>query len=201
MTTRIDRLGPLAGVLSGILGIAGFGSARPGPGDNSQGNAIIDFYQKHGSGQMTADTLLMVSFASFVIFAAYLHSRRSETVAGKLFSNAALAGAAVLAAGSATYFGADYALATAPSHLTPAAAQALNLLGLKLYLPVCAGGLVFGLSMGIAILAATPLTLAAIFALFLWSIVTGLILVARARSGRNMEPASLSASVAGGATF
>ena len=63
-----------------------------------------------------------------------------------------LAGAAVLTAGGCVYFGFDYALAAVPSHLAPAAAQSLNVLALKLFLPVSAGGLVFGLASGLAIL-------------------------------------------------
>jgi hypothetical protein len=200
MRTRLDRLAPLTGVVSALLGIAGYGMARPGPGPASDGSAVIAFYAKHATSQQIADTLLMLSAACLVAFAAVLRSRLRRVPAGDPFAAATLAGAAVVAAGAATYLGADYTLAADPGHLAPAAAQALNLLGLKLFFPVSAGVLVFGVAAGlgilrssqlpkwlgvaailIGILAATPLTLAALFALFVWSAISGLILWSRSR--------------------
>ena len=206
MNARLDRLGPLAGVLAAVLGIAGFGTARTGPGASSSGAAIIDFYVKHAGSQRIADTLLMLSGASLVLFAAFVCQRLGEG-RGDPFSTAALAGAAVIAAGVAVYFGADYTLASDPGHLDPAAAQALNSLGLDLFFPVSAGGLIFGVTAGVAILrsgrlpgwlgvvailigviSATPLTLAGLFALLVWSAITGLVLWSRSR-GTVSEPA------------
>jgi hypothetical protein len=63
-----------------------------------------------------------------------------------------LASAAVLTAGACVYFGFDLTLASVPGYLQPAAAQALNVLALRLFLPVSAGGLVFGIASGLAIL-------------------------------------------------
>lgn len=200
MTSRLDRIGPLAGVLAGVLGIAGFGTARSGPDTAKGGAAIIAFYTKHAAGQKTADFLLMLSGACFVVFAAFvrerLAGRRSDP-----FATASLAGAAVLAAGMGIYFGADYSLAADPSHLSPAAAQALNILGDDLFFGVAAGCLVFGVTTGIAamrsehlpkwlgiaaifigVAGATPGTLAALFALFVWSIITGVIIWSRTRN-------------------
>ena len=200
MKTRLDRLAPLTGVLSALLGIAGFGMARPGPGSASAGSAVVAFYAKHAASQQIADILLMLSGACLVAFAALLRARLRRVPAGDPFAAATLAGAAVVAAGAATYFGADYTLAADPGHLAPAAAQALNLLGLKLFLPVSAGVLIFGVAVGIGILrsgqlpkwlgvvaiaigigGATPVTLAALFALFVWSAISGLILWSRSR--------------------
>ena len=199
MTTRLDRIGPLAGVLAGVLGIAGFGTARPGPNTASGGAAIIAYYSKHATGQKTADFLLMLSGASFVVFAAFVRERLAER-RSEPFATASLAGAAVLAAGMGIYFGADYTLAADPSHLSAAAAQALNILGDDLYFGVAAGCLVFGLTAGIAalrsaalpkwlgivailigVVGATPGTLGALFALFVWSIITGLVIWSRNR--------------------
>ena len=57
-----------------------------------------------------------------------------------------------MAAGAAVYFGFDFTLASGSGDLSPAAAQALNLLALKLYLPVGAGGVIFGVGAGITII-------------------------------------------------
>ena len=62
-----------------------------------------------------------------------------------------LAGAAVLTAGAAAYFGADFVLAKMPATIAPPAAQALNMLALYLVLPLSAGGLVFAAATGVAI--------------------------------------------------
>ena len=62
-----------------------------------------------------------------------------------------LAGAAVLTAGAAVFFGADFVLAMMPATIAPPAAQALNMLALYLVLPLSAGGLVFALAAGVAI--------------------------------------------------
>lgn len=105
----------------------------------------------------------------------------------------ALAGAAILAAGGSTYFGFDYALAVMPSSIDPAAAQAVNLLALTLILPVASGLLVFGISMGVALIrcavlpvwtgwAALVIALMApagpfaLVALALWCAVTGVLI-------------------------
>lgn len=198
MTQRLDRIGPLIGVLAALLGIAGFGTARPGPGPTSQGSEVIAFYTKHASGQRIADTLLMLSGACLVVFAAYVCRHLKVVTEAEPFASAALVGAGVAAAGMGIYFGADYTLASDPGNLAPAAAQALNMLGLKLFFAASAGVLVFGVTVGIAILrggrlpkwlgiaavligavAATPLTLAALFALLVWSAITGAILTRR----------------------
>ena len=63
-----------------------------------------------------------------------------------------LAAAALFAAGAIVYFNFDFALAVVPQHLAPAAAQALNVLALNMALAPSAGGFVFGIAAGLAII-------------------------------------------------
>ena len=112
--------------------------------DRRQGRRVIAFYEAHGSSARTSDYLWMLALVFFLLFAGSLRSYLRRTPAAVALSSVVLAGAAVLTAGGCVYFGFDYALATVPGHLAPAAAQALNVLALKLFLPVSAGGLVFG---------------------------------------------------------
>jgi hypothetical protein len=106
-----------------------------------------------------------------------------------------------LAVGATVYFGFDYVLAVVPSHLDPAAAQALNLLALKLAFPFALGGCVFGLASGLAILRsrqlpvwlgwvaiviglvmATPGVLLGLVALIVWTAVVSVLTFRRASS-------------------
>ena len=78
------------------------------------------------------------------LFAGSLRTHLRATDGAEGLSAVVLAGAAVLTAGAAVYFGADFVLAMMPATIAPPAAQALNMLALYLVLPLSAGGLVFG---------------------------------------------------------
>jgi hypothetical protein len=152
LLNRLSRLAPLTGVVFAVLAVVAFGTAPGAPKDTASGARVIAFYEANGSNAQVSDSLWMFAFAFLLLFAgslrAYLRSAPGTEALGSLL----LAGAAVLTAGACVYFGFDYALASVPSHLEPGAAQALNVLALKLFFPVSAGGLVFGIASGLAIL-------------------------------------------------
>jgi hypothetical protein len=198
MLERLSRLGPLTGVVFSLLAIAGFATAQKPPGAKADGARVVAFYQAHGTSQKVADLLLMLAFAVFLFFAGALrgHLRRIPAAGG--LGAVLLAGAAVLTAGAALFFGCDFALASAPADLAPAAAQALNVLALYLVLPVMAGGFVFGVASGLAILRwaplprwlgwvailigigiATPALIGALILLFLWTATVGVLVFRR----------------------
>lgn len=154
---RLSRATPLTGVVFAVLAAAAFATAPGAPSSNASGGRVITFYEAHGSSAQTSDSLWMLAFAFLLFFAGSFRTflRRTPTVEG--LSSLVLAGAAVLAAGTGVYFGFDYTLATTSSHVAPAAAQALNVLALKLFFPVSAGGFVFGIGSGLAILRGAPL--------------------------------------------
>ena len=152
MSDRLGRLAPLTGVVFAVLAVAAFGTASGAPSATASGTRVIAFYEAHGSSAKTSDYLWMLALVFFLLFAGSLRAYLRGTPAAAGLSSVVLAGAAVLTAGGCVYFGFDYALATVPSHLAPAAAQALNVLALKLFLPVSAGALVFGVASGLAIL-------------------------------------------------
>ena len=113
---------------------------------------MIDFYVKHHSGQTISDMCWVLAFSCFLIFVGALRERLRQDPRAAAHSATMLAGASVVTAGAALYFGCDWVLARAPATLTPSAAQALNQLALGLFQPISAGAIVFGLSAGIAIL-------------------------------------------------
>jgi hypothetical protein len=118
---------------------------------------VIAFYDAHGSSAQASDYLWMLAFAFLVLFAGSLRTFLRRTPGAEGPSAVVLAGAAVMAAGAGVYFGFDYTLASSSGHLAPAAAQALNVLALKLFLPLSAGGFVLGVASGVAILRAALL--------------------------------------------
>jgi hypothetical protein len=157
LLNRLARLAPLTGVVFAVLAAAAFASASGAPSSTASGGRVIAFYEAHGSSAQASDYLWMLAFAFLVLFAGSLRAFLRRTQAAAALSSVVLAGAAVLAAGAGVYFGFDYTLATTSGHLAPAAAQALNVLALKLFLPVSAGGFVFGIASGLAILRGAPL--------------------------------------------
>ena len=214
MLDRWSRLAPLTGVAFAVLAVTAFLSASGAPSATASGASVIAFYEAHGSSAQTSDYLWMFAFAFFLLFAGSLRNYLRRTPSAKALSSVVLAGAAALTVGATVYFGFDYALATVPSHLDPAAAQALNVLALKLFLPVSAGGLVFGIASGLAILrgaelpgwlgwaaiaigivTATPAGLLGLVAFILWTAIVSVLVwkrsAANLQAARADDPAAI----------
>jgi hypothetical protein len=147
MWTRLSRLAPLTGVAFALLAVAGMAIANSPPGASASGAKVLAFYRANGTQAETADILIVLGFACFLLFAGSLRTHLGADGSGAVV----VAGAAVLTAGAGSYFGADFVLAMMPATIAPAAAQALNMLALYLVLPLAAGGLVFGLAADVAI--------------------------------------------------
>lgn len=208
MADRLGRLTPLTGVVFALLALAAFASASGAPSANASGTRVIAFYEAHRSSARTSDYLWMLALAFLLFFAGSLRGFLRRTPATAALSSVVLAGAAVLTAGGCVYFGFDYALASVPDHLSPAAAQALNVLALKLFLPVSAGGLVFGIASGLAILrgaqlpkwigwaaivigvaTATPAGLIGLVAFMFWTATVSILIWRRSRVDPQARPA------------
>lgn len=151
MSTKLNRFAPLTGLAFAVLALIAFATASGAPSAGASGAKVIAFYKAHSSNAQTSDLLWTVAFVFLVFFAASIctMARRAPESDGLRWVVAA--GAAVLAAGAAVYFGFDFTLASGAGDLSPAGAQALNLLALKLYLPVGAGGVIFGVGAGLTI--------------------------------------------------
>jgi hypothetical protein len=204
MLSRLSRLAPLTGVVFAVLAGAAFALSNAPPGAESSGGPVIAFYKAHSSSQQASDFLWMLAFAFFVLFAGSLRAYLRRTLAAEALSSVVLAGAAMMAVGASVYFGFDGALAAVPSHLDPAAAQALNVLALKLFYPLSAGGFVFGIASGLAILrgarlpewlgwvviaigivTVTPGALGGIVAYMIWTVIVSVLIWKR--SGTDLQ--------------
>ncbi len=197
----------MTGLAFALLALAAFASASGAPGATASGARVITFYEAHGSSARTSDYLWMCSFAFFLLFAGSLRSFLRRTPSARDLSSIVLAAAAALTVAATVYFGFDYALATVPSHLDPAAAQALNVLALKLFLPVSGATLVFAMASGLAILrgaglpkwlgwaaiaigivTATPAGLLGVVALILWTAIVSLLVWKRSAASPQEAP-------------
>jgi hypothetical protein len=216
VSDRLGRLAPLTGVVFAVLAVAAFGTASGAPSATASGGRVIAFYEAHGSSAQASDYMWMVALAFFLAFAGSLRCFLRRAPSAAALSSVVLAGAAVLTAGGCVYFGFDYALATVPSHLAPAAAQALNVLALKLFLPVSAGGLVFGIAAGLAILRgaqlpkwlgwaaivigiviATPAGLIGLVAFVFWTATVSILIWRRGRAHPQARPADRPSATTG----
>jgi len=178
MANRLSRLAPLTGALFSVLGLAAFLSSHTPPGVSASGSSVIVFYKAHSSGQQSSDLLWAFAWIFLLFFAGSLRSYMRRTPETEGLSALLLAGAAVMAAGGATYFGFDYTLAVSADHLQPAAAQALNLLALKLVFAVASGVAILRgaplpkwlgwLAIVIGIMLASPAAVVALIVVFVW---------------------------------
>jgi hypothetical protein len=151
MSDRWSRRAPLTAIPFAVLVVIGIlVSNTTNPDPKASGETVIAYYQAHGSDSQAADFIIMVAFIFFLFFAGSLRAflRRSSDALSALV----LAGAILLVAGAGTFSGIDLALSDQPSRLTPGAAQALNLLNNDMFFLIAAGGCVFGISAGLAIL-------------------------------------------------
>jgi len=214
--SRLSRFAPLTGVVFALLGFAGFAISKANSlSSTASGSQVIGFYAAHHAGQTTSDILLTVGFAMFLIFAGSVGDRLRQGDHREPFGAIALVAAGVLTAGALAFFSVDFALASGYGQLTPDAAQALNLLAFRLVLPACAGALVFGVAAGLAVIRSaivprwlgviaiviglvgmSPLLAVALMALYAWTLVVAVILVARAGALSDSRAPALESQVA-----
>jgi hypothetical protein len=152
MTSPHTSKATLTGLAAGLFFLAAFPLSSPPPTVSAGGAAAVTFYRAHGTTQHLSDACWMLGLALLVMFMGALRTRLREVPAAEGLATTALAGAAITAAGGCVYFGCDFALASMPASMAPAAAQAINLLALQLILPLGAGVLVLGFVGGLAIL-------------------------------------------------
>jgi hypothetical protein len=149
--TQHSRLAPLTGVVYAVLTLVAFATASGAPSSSASGAKVISFYEAHRSSARASDLLWMLGFAFFLLFAGTLRSHLRGSASGDALGAVVLAGASVFAAGAIIYFNFDFSLAVVPQHLAPAAAQTLNVLALNMALAPSAGGFVFGIAAGLAL--------------------------------------------------
>ena len=118
---------------------------------------MISYYSAHRSDIQTSSVLVALAFLFVVFWAGALRSYLRRAPAAEAPSALVLAGGVLLSVGATSLAGVEFGLAREIHHVGPETAQALNILGNELFLPILVGGCVFGISSGIAILRGAPL--------------------------------------------
>jgi hypothetical protein len=126
MRNRWDRLAPLVGVVFVVVLAVDFAVGGSEPQGGASAAKVVSWYGAHRSRVQAADYLMVVVLVMALFFYGYLRDRLAEHAPG--LAATAFGGAVLFAVGGAVSVGAQLALADTPSRLSPAAAQALNLL-------------------------------------------------------------------------
>ena len=201
MTNRWGRLAPLTGVLFAALAIVAiFANSSETPGANAGPLKVFAYYAKHRSEVETSAILFALAFIVLVLFAGALRAHLRRVRAAEALGSLVLAGAILMAVGAITVSGLEYGLAHRLSSLSLEEARTLNFLSNELFLPILAGGFIFGICAGIAILRGAPLpkwlgwaaiaigivtivppvSVIALLAFLIWTIVVSILMYIRA---------------------
>jgi hypothetical protein len=199
---RADRWAPFTGLVFAAIWIVGiFTNSNSTPNAKASGQKVIAYYSAHHSAQMTQDILLGVSCIFFLLFVGSLYDHVRVTPAARRLAAVGFGAAFLFVAGLLLFTAIDIALSDVPTRLSPAAAQALNVLENDLFLPFAIGAFTFGIGMGLAmvrcgrlpvwlgwltvvlwIVSGTPAAVAGFFGWPVWAIVTSILIYRR--SGR-----------------
>lgn len=152
MSDRLSRFAPLTGLVFVGFSVASVLIEKESPGNSASGAKVIAFYEANHSNVKNSAFTFVLAFLFFFFFAASLRGYLRRTPAAEPLSALVLAAASVLTVGVTLFAGIEFSLAADPSHLEPAAAQALNVLGNELFFPLAIGASVFGIAAGLAIL-------------------------------------------------
>jgi hypothetical protein len=129
MSNKWARIGSLSGVPFVLL-VLGSMSVGGGFPENSESPAkVIAFYEAHKMGQQWSASLTGAAVVVGLYFFGSLRAYLRRSPSGEDLAAIAFAGAVLFAAAGCVNAGLQWSLAAVPDQLTPAAAQALNVLG------------------------------------------------------------------------
>jgi hypothetical protein len=157
MTDRWSERAPLTGVLFAVLVAASVvANSSYTPKASASPAKVMLFYTEHRSAVETSGILFAFAYLVLVLYAGALRAylRRTAESLGTLV----LAGGILMAAGGLLCAGIEYGLAYNLHNLSPEAVKMLNFISTELFLPVQAGGFVFGVCSGLAILRGAALS-------------------------------------------
>jgi hypothetical protein len=201
MSDRWGRLAPLTGVLFAVLTVAAIvANSGESPEASASGVKVLAYYTKHRSGVQTSAILFALAFLVVVLFGGALRSYLRRTPAAEGLGALVLAGAVLMAAGALPGSGVEYGLAHNIHSLGLQEARTLNLISDELFLGILAGGFIFGVCAGLAILRGAalprwlgwaaivigivtivpPASMFALLAFIVWTVVVSILMYRRA---------------------
>jgi hypothetical protein len=153
MSDRWSRLAPLTGAVFVVLAIvAVVVSGEETPKASASAAKVVSFYSEHHSAIERGAILFALTFLALVLFAGALRSYLRRTSGCEGLAAMVLAGAILMAVGALAGTGVEYGIAHNLHDLSPEAVKTLNFVSTELFLPVLAGGFIFGMCAGLAIL-------------------------------------------------
>ena len=198
MPDSLRRLAPLTGVVFAVLLAFTFILTWNTPGIHDSGLKVISYYKDHNGKELIGNFLGALGVGFFLFFVASLRSYLRQFPGAEGPSAMALAGATLLGVGGATFVSLSFALADARNSISPAAAEAINVLNNDFFWPFTLGTAVFGIGIGLAIvnsgalpkwlgwvafvlgvIAFTPLGFLSFIIFLLWSAVVGVMIYMR----------------------
>jgi hypothetical protein len=198
MSDSLRRLAPLTGIPFAILLAITFFATPSSPNIHDTGVQVINHYNDHKSGHLVGDLCGGVAVVFFLFFITSLRSYFKDKEGADGLSMAALVGGIFIGMGGAIFTSLDVALIDARHHITPQAAQALNVLNNDFFFPFEIGLIVFGLSVGLTIIASgalpkwlgwvmivigvvafTPVGFFGFFIVLIWSVIVAILIYRR----------------------
>ena len=213
MSDRLSRCAPLTGVVFFILTLIAILTGGETPEANASVAKVLSYYSTHRSEVETSAILIAFAFLFLVLFAASLRSYLRRTPEAEGLAALSLAGAVIMAVGAFAVTSIEYGLAHNLHVLGPSSAQTLSFLSNELFLVVIAGGFLFALPAGLAILRGAqlpkwlgwvaivlgiffvipPLIFPALLGTLLWSLIASVMIYVRSAAGTT-RPAAVGAS-------
>jgi hypothetical protein len=197
MSNSLRRLAPLTGIIFAALLVVAFTTPST-PGVNDSGVQVINFYKDHHSALLIGDICGALGVVFFLFFLSSLRSFFRDKEGADGLSRAAFAGGILIAVGGTIFTSLDVSLIDARNHITPQAAQALNVLGNDFFFPFEIGLIVFALCTGLAIIASgalpkwlgwimvvigvvafTPVGFFGFFVVMIWSVIVAILIYRR----------------------
>ena len=208
MPDSLRRLAPLTGIVFAALLVVTF-STPSTPDVHDTGVQVINHYRAHHGAHLLGDLTGGVGVVFFLFFISALRSFFRDKPGADGLSRAAFAGGILIAVGGAVFTSLDVALIDARNHITPQAAQAINVLSNDFFFPFEIGLVVFALCIGLAIIASgalpkwlgwvmvvigivafTPVGFFGFFVVLLWSVIVAILIYRRTGTPAAAAPAA-----------
>jgi hypothetical protein len=151
------RWAPLLGVPFAVLVVVGALVSGSTPDSDATAAHVVAWYHTHRGSVMTSTFLLVYALIIGVCFAAALRSYFRARGAGDGPTILGFGGALTLAIGGMVASGLSFAAADVPLKISPAAEQALNVAQNDVFFALLAGGFLFFVGFGLAILSTAAL--------------------------------------------
>jgi hypothetical protein len=205
----------LTGVVWAILAVVGIvTSGGETPNGEASPAKVLAYYHAHSSEIKLSGAFFALAFLFFLLFCGTLRSFLRRNSGNEGLATLMLVSAAVVTVAAGIGGGVELGIAKNVHRLTPAAAQALNVVENEVFLPVLIAGFVFSLCAGLAILRGSllprwlgwvsiviaivfvvpPAGFVGLFALILWSAAVSVLMFLRFDRGEVHLAAAAAAS-------